>query len=417
MSAAGGEAGVLATFRESPLAVKTVLLGVLVNRLGGFLNIFLVLYLTARGHSVEQAAFALGAYGAGATAGVLVGGTLADRLGARNATVISMVGSSALVVSILFVPGYTAILVAAGLASLVAQMYRPASATLLSQLTPDSRQVMVFGMYRFGLNVGAMAAPLVGFGLFSLAGQRYEYLFWAEALLAVAYAALAWRTLPPGRLTAGAAKERGGYAVVLRDRRFALYLVAAFCHSAVYVQYLSTLPLDIAASGVALVWYTVAVSLNGFVVIAFELLTTRLAQHWPLRVTIGLGFALVGIGVAAYGLPLGPAVVIAATLLWSLGEIIGGPTVFAYPATAGPAHLKGHYIGAFQFAFGLGTAVGPVLGGWLFASIGHAVWPVVGVLSLLATAFGLAAIRRRPSGAGPGQQDAGRGELVTSAQP
>lgn len=37
------DAGIWRTFVESPLAVKAVLGGVFVNRLGGFLNIFLVL--------------------------------------------------------------------------------------------------------------------------------------------------------------------------------------------------------------------------------------------------------------------------------------------------------------------------------------------------------------------------------------
>lgn len=65
---------IISTWRESPLAVKTLLAGVFVNRLSGFLNIFLVLYLTSKGHSAEAAALALGAYGAGAMVGVLIGG-------------------------------------------------------------------------------------------------------------------------------------------------------------------------------------------------------------------------------------------------------------------------------------------------------------------------------------------------------
>ena len=52
-------ATVFATWRESPLAVKTLLAGVFINRLSGFLNIFLVLYLTSQGHSPKAAAGAL----------------------------------------------------------------------------------------------------------------------------------------------------------------------------------------------------------------------------------------------------------------------------------------------------------------------------------------------------------------------
>ncbi|MER7395553.1 MFS transporter [Streptomyces sp. NPDC000151] len=404
---AGERATVWGTFREAPLAVKTVLAGVLVNRLSGFLNIFLVLFLTAKGYSDGHTVIALGVYGAGAVVGSLIGGTLADRMGVRNATVVSMGSTSVLTAALLYLPDFTALLAAIALVSLGAQLFRPASATLLAELTSDHRQVMIFAMYRFGLNVGATAAPLVGYGLYNAGGHEYTLLFWGEAAIALLYAVFARATLPARAQKPAAtgpkdgARPSGGYRAVVRDRRYLLYLVAAFCHSAVYMQYLSTLPLYMKDAGLALFWYTFAVSLNGFIVIAFELLITKLSQEWPLKLTVGLGFALVGAGVAFYGLPIGPAAVIVGTLIWSLGEIIGGPAVFAYPAKAGPEHLRSRYIGSFQFMFGLGTAVGPMLGSWLFLELGGLVWPAVAVGSLLATVFGLIAVRRPPSAAPP----------------
>jgi MFS family permease len=379
--------------------VKTVLAGVFVNRLTSFLSIFLVLYVASKGYSTELAAAALAIYGAGGVVGSLIGGALADRLGPRNATVISMAGVSVLTASLLFLPSYTLLTAAVALIGLAAQIFRPTSAKLLSDLTPERRQVMIFAMHRFGLNLGAMAAPLIGFALYGLDHQQYTVLFLGEALMAMVYAALAWFVLPVDASRAveetahAAARPRSGYSAVLRDRRYLLYLLAALLQSAVYVQYLSTLPLTVNAAGVKIVWYTVAVSLNGFIVIAFELLTTKVTQRWPMRVPIALGFVLVGTGMGVYGLPIGPAVIIGGTLVWSLGEIIGGPSVSAYPAVAGPPQLRGRYIGSFQFMFGLGTAVGPILGGWLFIQIGHAAWFVLAAGSLAAALFGLAAVR------------------------
>jgi len=112
--------------------------------------------------------------------------------------------------------------------------------------------------------------------------------------------------------------------------------------------------------------------------------------------------ALVGIGVAVYGLPLGPAVIVGGTLIWTLAEIIGVPAAFSYPAIAGPVHLKGRYIGSFQFMFGLGAAVGPMLGGVLFARLGHAVWPVMALVAAASIVLGVAGIRtpeKEPAGA------------------
>ena len=43
--------GVVATWRLTPTSAKALLAGVFVNRLGGFLQIFLILFLTERGFS------------------------------------------------------------------------------------------------------------------------------------------------------------------------------------------------------------------------------------------------------------------------------------------------------------------------------------------------------------------------------
>ncbi len=414
---AADQVGVRAAFVKSPFPVKVVLIGIFISRLSGFLNLFIVLYLTSKGYSAEQAAFALSAYGVGAVAGVLVGGTLANTLGPRNATVLSMSGTCLIMGAWLYLPSYPVLVAAAVIVALISQLYRPASATLLSDLTADDRQVMTFALYRFGLNLGATAAPLLGLGLYDLAGHRYDLVFWGEAVVALGYAVLAWTSLPAKGQGAGAApaddaatgtrpEERSGWASgylrMLADWRYTLYLLAIGVHSAVYVQYLSTLPLNIKAAGLAISWYTLAVALNGLIVIAFELLVTKVTQSWPMKLSIALTLGLLGVGVAVYGLPFGPAVILGGTLIWSLGEIIGGPATFAYPAVAAPARLKGHYIGSFQFMFGLGTAVGPAIGGWLFIRLGHGAWPVIALGSAVATVLVLIAVRQPSAAAAPG---------------
>jgi MFS family permease len=396
-----------ATFRDSSVAAKTILLGVFVNRVGGFLNLFLVLYLTARGYSVEAATIAFGVYGGGAVVGVLAGGALAERLGARNATVLSTATAAILTATILYLPTYPLLLLAAGLVGLVSQIYRPATSTLLSELTPEHGQIMIFALYRFCMNVGAMAAPLIGFALYNLNHQRYTLLFWAEALVGLAYAALAQATLParaagvPAQAGATDQVDAGSYLDVIRDRRYTLFLVSALLNAIVYVQYLSTLPLDIVAAGLPVFWYTLAVSINGLLVISLELPVTKVTQVWPFRLSIGLAMALVGIGMGFYGLPIAPGIIVIGTLIWTLAEIVGAPAGFAYPAIAGPARLKSRYIGSFQFMFALGSATGPMIGGALFARIGHAVWPVMALGSVLALICVLLGVRNRPRAGAP----------------
>ena len=328
--------------------------------------------------------------------GLLIGAMLADRLGARTATVISMAGLGVLTTGLLYLPSYGLLLAALFLNGLIGRIYRPASATLLSDLTPPDRQVMIFAMYRFALNVGATAAPLIGFALYSLGHHQFTLLFWADGMTSAAYAVLAAVALPRREQRAAGEEKvqvKASRFVIPRDPRYGLYLIGTLLSVAVYVQYQSTLPLAVRAAGVAIFWYTLAVALNGGIVIALELLVTKTSQKWPIRLTIACSLALIAAGVGVYGLPLGPAILLVGTLIWSLGEILGGPATYAYAAMAGPAEQKSRYIGSFQFMFGAGTALGPIAGGVLFSHLGQGVWPVIALAEIVALVFMATGVR------------------------
>ncbi|MGG8406921.1 MFS transporter, partial [Streptomyces sp. 12297] len=189
-------AGVLLTWREAPLPVKAVIAGIMVNRLGGFLQVFLVLYMVAGGYPEVRAGFALAAHGAGAVAGILLGGWLVGRIGVRASIVSSMTANAALTAALLYAGSYPVMLLLAAGTGAASQVYRPASAELVSRLTGEERRVMVFAMYRLATNIGTTAAPLIGA---ALVAHSYTLLFWAEAAAALAVAVFAARILPRDR--------------------------------------------------------------------------------------------------------------------------------------------------------------------------------------------------------------------------
>jgi predicted MFS family arabinose efflux permease len=180
--AAAPHLGVVATLRQTTPQVRALLAGVFVSRLAGFLQIFLVLFLTHRGFSSGEAGLALTLYGAGSVLGTMLGGYLSDRISARTATLISMGGSALLIVSIVYIKVYVVLLLAVFLVSSVGLFFRPAAQTMLTELTPSGSLVMVTALYRLCLNLGTSAAPLLGVALISVS---YNLLFWAEGLAAL----------------------------------------------------------------------------------------------------------------------------------------------------------------------------------------------------------------------------------------
>lgn len=127
---------VVQTLRGIPGPIWLVLVGMLINRLGNFLQIYLVLYLTDKGFSTSAAAFALGAYGVGSVVGVLAGGSISDRVGYAWTIVGSMALAGLLTLSLVFLDSLPVVITVAAVIGIAAQAYRPASSALLVEATP-----------------------------------------------------------------------------------------------------------------------------------------------------------------------------------------------------------------------------------------------------------------------------------------
>jgi MFS family permease len=80
--------------RGLPRPFWVLFAGTLVNRVGGFVLIFVSIYLTeVRGLTPTQAGAILSAYGLGATGGAPLGGALSDRFGRRPTLIGSLMCS------------------------------------------------------------------------------------------------------------------------------------------------------------------------------------------------------------------------------------------------------------------------------------------------------------------------------------
>ena len=134
----------------------------LVNRLGTFVLVFLVLWLTRIGWSPGMAGLAVSVYGLGGLFASLVGGWLADRFGRRRTIALSMFSSAAVLLTLPHMRGTGAVLALAGLAGLTSELYRPAANSLPTDLIPAGRRVPGFAIYRLAVNLGHAIGPAIG---------------------------------------------------------------------------------------------------------------------------------------------------------------------------------------------------------------------------------------------------------------
>jgi MFS family permease len=384
MSRAERHPGPLRTLRQLPGPLRVLLCGIALNRMGSFVALFLVPYLTSHGYRPVVAGTVLTAFGLGAVTGSFAGGSITGRYGARNAIVLSTALSSLAIALLGLVTAYIPLLLISCAAGLLTQVYRPAATTLIAELTPPDRLVLTSAAVRLGLNVGAAAAPLLGAWLL---GYSYSAIFVVNAVTSMGFAIVARIALPDtARASRGAAAPAASerYADVLRDRRFLLVIVAMFLTAFVEVQYQAVLPLQIEQRGLPLELYGAVVAVNGALVILLELPLTPFVQRLPMHLALALGTALIGGGLSLFGFSAGAWLLFAGSCVWTFGEIISAPSIVAYPALAAPQPaMRSRYIGALVTAQMAGYAVGPSVGTALFQVDGSAVWAMCGLLGVI----------------------------------
>jgi MFS family permease len=390
------------TLRQIPGTIWLVLVGMLINRLGNFLQIYLVLYLTSKGFAADQASLALGAYGVGAVAGVLLGGVVSDWLGYAWTIVGSTALSGLLTLSLVHLRSLPAVVLVSAVIGMAAQAYRPASSALLVERTPQDQHVMVFAVYRMAFNLGTTAGPLLGALLIS---YSYQLMFYIDAATSVLFSLFALALTRSGGRSAAAPGPaepvtRGSYIAMLRNLRYVFFMLALFLNAVVYIQHTSALPLQLKAEGHTTTLYAALLSLNAGVVICLELLFTKYVQRLPGRIAVAVGIGLVGVGMNLYVAGAGVAVIVLATVVWTIGEMVGTPTASAWPGRVAPARLRGRYIAAAAFSMQIGYAAGPVVGVAVWQARHAAVWWLCGLLTVVAVALtlaGMAEPRAKPA--------------------
>jgi MFS family permease len=330
--------------------------------------------------SKTGAGILVGAFGAGAVLGGIVGGIAAARLGPKRAVVAGLVllGLASLAFA---TAGSAEALVAARLIQGLSSTITWAGAlTWLTVTTPPERRGEVIGT-AFGAAVfGAVLGPLFG-GVAEVVGTRPSFV--AVALVAFASAALA----APARASRGEPLSTTGLAEAFRDPRFlgGLWLNAlpAFMFGTLIV--LGPLALD--DSG----WSALAIGLVFLVAGLFEAVlnpivgrvTDRRGRRLPIRVAL-LASTVAGVGLALVTAPAAAAVLIVCGFLAFGGLYTPGMALTSHRAES-VGLAQGLAFGVMNSAWALGELTGPTIGGALADAYGDPVPYLVGAAMCLGT--------------------------------
>jgi MFS family permease len=344
-------------------------------------------------------------------AGFFLGG-VSDRAGRRPVLVAGTVLLSAVYAGYGLAHDLATFAVLQVLAGLAYALTGPTLQALLADLTPPALRLRVFGYSYWAINVGAAVGPLVA----SLmgAGRASRPFLVAGLVLALAAGAL-WAVLPPAPEPAAPGQRRPradllpALAEAARHPVLGPFLLASFCGSLAYVQAETNLAVYVGthtALGAHL--FAAMMAANGLTVIALQPFITRWQEGRPLVVGAtlgGLGFALASL----LYLLAGPAWSwVAVHVLFSVAEVLLSPTNQTVVAELAPADARAQFFNLPSLVYGIGSALGPTLGGLALGIGGGA-----GLFMGMALANGLsAALYRRALGGDPRFARASRGQPV-----
>lgn len=379
--------------RGLPRPFWVLFAGTLVNRAGGFVLIFLAIYLTeVRGLTAARAGAIVAAYGLGAMGGGPLGGALSDRIGRRPTLVASLIGGGASMLLLGLATRHAAIVVMALVTGLLYEMYRPVvSATIADVVSGDDRP-RAYGLMYWAVNVGAAMAAVLG-GL--VATRSYRALFAADAATTAVYGVILWAALPETRpLDHSQGGTPGGLRTIAGDHVFLAFCLLSFAFSIVFFQSFIGLPIDVRAHGVSPSGFGGLIALNGLLIVLLQPFAGELIRDRPRLAVLAIASVLLGVGFgmnAWIGSVVGYACAIA---VWTSGEILFAPASMSFVADLAPSGLRGRYQGAFAMAFTSAFAAAPAIGGTVIARAG-ARWLWTGCLATgLAVAAGFLVLRR-----------------------
>jgi MFS family permease len=363
--------------------------GALINRLGGFVSIFLALYLTGeRGLSVAHAGQIVALLGMGSMASGPVGGLLADRLGRRTTMLIALTSSAAAMLQLGFARTPAHIAVATLLLGFCGDLFRPAMQATVADVVPAADRTRAYGYLYWAINLGFAGAAVIA-GL--VASKAYLALFVVDAATTLAFAVIVLCWIPethPDRL---ASRARGSFTAPFKHGRFLAFVVIQLFTAMMFAQVNVALPIDMRAHGISPSQFGALVGLNGVLIVLLQPFVVSVAHRVPRARMLALGALTTGIGFGLTGLASAPLVYGLSIVVWTLGEIALSAVAPAVIADYAPPHLRGSYQGTYQLSWSVASFLGPITGSYVLGHFGGGVlWAgclAVGVTAALLHLF------------------------------
>lgn len=325
--------------------------------------------------------------------GSMFGGALTDQIGRKKVIIIGLIVSALTSLGMGLVNRLELFYLMAVITGLFADMAGPARQAMITDLLPEKKRADGFGIMRVAMNLTVAIGPAIG-GF--IAARSYMMLFAADAITSIITAYFFYK-LVAETLPKATTKEEiearpsfadifRGYAKVLKDNAFIIYMLLSMVVTIVYMQMYGALPVflrdihQIPESG-----FGMLMSLNAAMVVLFQFAITRKIGNRPPMLMMALGALIYAVGFVIFGFTGQYVIFMVAMAIITIGEMVVTPVAQALVAKFSPEEMRGRYMAVFGISWLIPGAVGPLLAG-LVMDAGKPlwVWYASGILATLA---------------------------------
>ncbi|RPI52360.1 MAG: MFS transporter [Acidobacteria bacterium] len=330
---------------------------------------FFALYVTSQfGVGMMEAGVLLGLLSLTGIIGSVIGGALTDRLGRRKLILFGLVASALTSLTLGSVNRFAWLFPVAALVGLFSEVGGPAHAAMIADILPKEQRQEGFGILRVVGNMAWLVGPTVaGF----VARSSFFALFVLDAVMSCVVAVLFYsfmsETKPETRErhdAEGLLQTFRDYRIVLRDKAYVAFLVAAVLMGMVYIQMYNSLSVYLRDNhGIEPQGYGFLLTSSAITVIFFQFWTMRIIKMQPqfLMMAFGTVFYLVGFGM--FGVVSAYWLFVVAVVVITVGEMIVMPTSQAIAAGFARTDMRGRYMAVFGLSISVPAAAGPVAAG------------------------------------------------------
>lgn len=257
-------------------------------------------------------------------------GKLSDKIGSLTIMKLSLFLSGVTLFFYPLIKGYTALLIATLLWSIINEAFRPAVLSLISYLAPTDKRRTAFAMNRLVINLGMSIGPVAaGF----LAQINFSIIFYVDA--ATSILAAIFLTFYPikhkidkDEIEKEVEKLQSHKGTVLKDIRFIIFLLAITPATMILFQHIGALPLYLVKDlQFKTSTFGMLTAVNTVLIIFMEVPLNSVMTTWSEKKSLALGALLIGTGFGLTAFVSNVIPLIITIIIWTFGEMIFSPRV------------------------------------------------------------------------------------------